>query len=42
MSVFKDKKGANNVLNDSPWTINGCWLTLKEWDPEQALGGCKC
>lgn len=37
MFVFKEKKGAIKIFKDSPWTINGTWLVLKEWGFQQIV-----
>lgn len=37
MFTFKERTGAEKVMKNAPWTINGSWLALTEWLPNQTL-----
>lgn len=34
---FSDRNGAEQVLKESPWTINGKNMVVKEWRGDQKL-----
>lgn len=37
MFAFQDKKGAEKVLREGPWSIDGHSLTLMKWDGDKRM-----